>query len=254
MGEWVEGGLPMKSAIKEILKEAGKIASREFYSKFKINDKSPGDHVTQADLEIEDFLKQQLSIIYPEAVFYGEEGGYSDSNGDHLFVMDPIDGTANFIFGVPFFSISLAEIKDETLNSAYVYNPLTDDLYHADREHPATLNDKPIHVSLRSTLEESFISLGFSAHKENMERYLMEWPEVFKSVRKALPLLSPSMNLCQVAAGKIDGFIDFGCSFEGQIAGAYILKRAGGFLKNYDKGEYDFRTTGIIATNSRLEL
>lgn len=244
----------MQTELLSIIKEAGSMAKERFYQTSLITDKSPKDLVTDADREIEEFIIREIRKLYRDASFFGEESGLSESDGSRLFVIDPIDGTANFIFGVPYFAVSLAEIIDSKVTRSIVYNPMTEDLFYADSAIAAELNGKAIHCSRRKELNEAFVILGFSAHSENIRRYELEWDDVFMHSRKALPLLSPSLNLCSVAMGKADAFIDFGCSYEGQVAAAYILLQAGGSVRNYEDNTYDFRKTGIIATNGRLKL
>lgn len=152
----------------------------------------------------------------------------------------------------PYFAVSLAEIVDGEITTAIVYNPMTDDLFYADNSTKALLNGSEIQVSTRDSLSDSYVILGFSANSANIARYQTEWKNAFESSKKALGLLSPSLNLCAVASGKSDSFIDFGCSFEGQVAGAFILKKAGGFCRNYEDSNYDYKKVGVVATNGHL--
>lgn len=244
----------MRENILQLIKTAGADLRNYFYESAHITDKSPKDLETEYDRRIEKKLTKGLLDLHRGAHIYGEEQGNIKGTEDRLFVIDPIDGTANFIFGVPYFAISITEIINNKITLGIVFNPMTNDLYYADSENPATLNGTPIKAGGRSKLEESFIIFGFSAHSKNIARYQKEWPRAFEESRKALPLLSPSLNLCSVASGKADAFIDFGCSFEGQAAGAYILQKAGGTVSDYDTPDYDFRKTGIIAANSVLRL
>jgi myo-inositol-1(or 4)-monophosphatase len=244
----------MKQDLIDIIKSAGVFAKEGFYSKTTVSQKTPKDLVTDLDREIEIFIKKELQMRYPEASFYGEETGYAEKSGAHIFVIDPIDGTANFIFGVPYFAVSLAEIVREQVCTAIVYNPISGDLFYADNTAGAYLNASRISTSKRKLLPDCFIILGFSANNKNILKYQQEWPHVFEKAKKALPLLSPSLNLCAVASGKVDAFIDFGCSFEGLVAGAFILQTAGGKVLDYTGSEYDYRRPGIIATNGVLRL
>lgn len=244
----------MTTELIEIIKDAGKIACSNFYNSFSVEEKDPNDLVTNVDKEIELFIKKSIKEKYPDSSFYGEETGYENNQSDHLFVIDPIDGTANFIFGVPYFSISIAEMKFNNVVNAIVYNPISNDLFYANENDVAQLNNNEIKVSDRNRIEETYAVLGFSANSKNILRYQNEWSQMFTHTKKTLPLLSPSLNLCSVAMGKTDIFIDFGCSFEGQVAGAFILERAGGVIRNYEDQEYDYRKIGIVATNGNVEI
>lgn len=255
-----------KKIIEKVL-AAGRLLRNRFYVSTKIEDKAPGDQVTTADREIEDLLLSSIRRIHPGAALYAEERGgmvpAAASGGaqppmdsaapDQLFIIDPIDGTANFIFGVPHFAISIAEFRGGQPVLGVIHNPLTGDLFLADKS-GAYRNRQPIRVSRRTPLAEAFVILGFSANSANIARYQAEWPAMFGGTRKTLPLLSPSLNLCAVASGKADAFIDFGCSFEGQAAGAYLVQQAGGRVRDYGRDGYDPRATGIVAENGMLGL
>lgn len=243
-----------KKQIIEIIKNAGIMAETAFYNHTNISTKAPGDLVTDADKAIEVFMKKELHSSFPKAGIYGEESGLDEGSEDRLFVIDPIDGTANFIFGVPYFAVSIAEVIKNNIVRGIVYNPVSKDLFYADKEKGANLNGHKISASSRGNIKDAFIILGFSANSENISRYQAEWYNIFSNAKKAMPLLSPSLNLCSVAMGKADAFIDFGCSFEGQAAGAFILQQAGGSVRNYDDSSYDFRQTGIVASNTCLNL
>lgn len=130
---------------------------------------------------------------------------------------------------------------------------MTQDLFYADSS-GVYLNDNPIKVSSRESIKDAYIIFGFSVNKNNIDKYEEDFPEAFKNSKKGLPLLSPSLNLCLVAQGKADSFVDFGCSFEGQVAGAFILKKAGGKLYNYDGSLFNYKETGIVALNDKIIL
>lgn len=243
----------MKDSLVKIVTNAGMIVKENFYKSIQVTEKEPKDLVTNIDKEVEIYIRNEIKKSYPKSYTYGEEYGYSGENSNHLFVIDPIDGTANFIFGVPYFAISVAEIIDNKVVIGIVYNPVTQDLFYAD-DSGAYLNSKKISVSERCNLEGSYIIFGFSVNKNNIDRYEKDFPKSFFSSKKGLPLLSPSLNLCMVALGKADGFIDFGCSFEGQVAGSFILEMAGGVITNYDRSKNDYKTMGVVATNGKINL
>lgn len=244
----------MRDVLVNIVKEAGKIVKESFYRGCSVNEKSPRNLVTNTDIVVENYIRRNILNTYPDVTIFGEETGLTKGKSNWKFVIDPIDGTSNFIFGVPHLSISLAEIINHQIILGIVYNPLTDDLYYADHKSQPTLNGKIIAVSSRSQVDESFIILGMSGHAGSMRHYLKEWDDAFHHSKKTLALLSPSLNICSVATGNADAFIDYGCSFEGQVAGAYILQRAGGKVYNYNGDVYNYEEPGIIATNGSIKL
>lgn len=240
--------------IKEIVLQAGKKALEDFRLEIRTEEKEPYDLVTDTDRKIELYISTEIKKYDSEAVFYGEEYGKTGDSGDRLYIIDPVDGTANFVFGVPWFAVSVALAEKGTITAAAVFNPVSGDFYYADDETQALHNGKEIRTGTCDKIEESLIIFGFSAHRKNIERYIADWAELFDNARKGLPLLSPSLNLCLVAQGKADAFIDFGCSMFGKSAGAFILQKAGGKVRNYSGQEYNYHETGIVAVNSKLRI
>ncbi len=240
--------------IKDIIFEAGKILKERYFESFSYNDKGRFDLVSEVDLEIEEMLINSLKSINQGVSFYSEEcGDISGCQNEMRWIIDPVDGTANFIFGIPYFNISLSLESNNRIIEAYVYNPLTDELYcSSEKNGKAFLNGKQITVSDTCKINRSLVTFGFSANIDNINRYYSEWPMLFKGCRKGLGVLSPALNICNVARGRTDCFIDFGSNMEGQAGAAFILKNAGGIAVNYDFSEWDYRTKGIIAVNSKL--
>lgn len=240
--------------IKKVIVEAGKILKNKYFSSFTVHEKEKGHLAADADMEVELFLKEQLNNIDPSIGFYGEETGGTES-ARQRWIVDSLDGTANFIFGVPYFCTSIALEKGGKILLAMVYNPMTEELFEACGEKPgAYCNGSPVLVSATNRLQDARVAFGFSANFKNISKYHSEWGTVFDNCQKGLGLLSPAMNLCNVARGRIDAFIDFGCSMEGQAAGGYILKKAGGKVLNYDKSSWNHCETGVIAINGSLEV
>jgi fructose-1,6-bisphosphatase/inositol monophosphatase family enzyme len=239
---------------KKILFEAGEILKKKFNNSFSYNNKGKYDLVSDADKEIETFLINNLSEYYPNTSFYSEEAGEINKKSEYRWIIDPLDGTANFIFGVPYFNISLALEYDNKIIEGYVYNPINNELYYSNNKiKKSYLNENEICVSDTKTISNSLIVFGYSANYNNIEKYYERWHIIFDNCKKGMGLLSPALNICNVARGRIDCFIDFGSSMEGQAAGALILKNAGGVMFNYDLTEWDYKIKGIIAINNNLK-
>jgi fructose-1,6-bisphosphatase/inositol monophosphatase family enzyme len=240
--------------IKKILFEAGEILKKRFNGSFSYNSKGKYDLVSNVDKEIENFLINDLSEHYSNTSFYSEETGEINKQSEYRWIIDPLDGTANFIFGVPYFNISLALEYDNKIIEGYVYNPINNELYYSnDKIKKSYLNGNEIHVSDTKSISDSLIAFGYSANYKNIKKYYEKWHIIFDNCKKGIGLLSPALNICNVARGRIDCFIDFGSSMEGQAAGALILENAGGVALNYDLTEWDHRIKGIIATNKNLK-
>lgn len=234
--------------IKRLLLDVGKEVCELYNTSIRLTEKSPKDYVTSADIIVDDLLKKGLMEICSNVLVYSEEQNTIELSGTQ-WVIDPIDGTANFILGIPHFAISIAFIEDNTTLAGFVYNPLINELYWTDPWNNSFLNENEIWVSKRNNINEMYGLFGFSANYKNITRYYNEWNELFVNAKKCVGILSPSLSICSVARGKSDFFIDFGCSSEGKIAAAEILRKAGGKLFNYDKSTYSIKTTGILAVN-----
>lgn len=241
--------------IRELLYEAGALLKKDFYALESSESKEKFDLVTASDIKIEDFIIKRLKAQFPDYSIYSEEMGEIRNSGAKKWIIDPIDGTANFVFGVPYFSISISLETDGELVEGHVYNPLSEEYYFSSvQSGKSFLNGEVIKVSSTCTIEESLIAFGFSANYKYINDYYNDWKHLFENSKKGMPLISPALNLCNIARGRIDAFLDFGCSMEGQSAGALILKNAGGKLLNYDFSQYDHRVKGIIATNGSLKI
>ena len=241
--------------IQKLLIEAGKILCDDFFQLKESTEKSKFDLVTETDIKIEAFIVSQLKTNFPGYSIFSEECGSIAGDQNKRWILDPIDGTADFVFGVPYSSISLCLEVDSTIVEAYVYNPISNEFYYStSADSKSYLNNSIISVSETSVLKDSLIAFGFSANYTNIMKYYSKWQFVFENCKKGMPLISPALTICNVARGRIDAFIDFGASMEGQAAASFILKNAGGKLYNYDLSAYNHKDKGIIALNKNLQL
>ncbi len=241
--------------IKALLYETGKRLKRDFYELNSSNAKEKFELVTASDINVEDFLIDNLKAKYPDCSIFSEERGEIGNRSDKKWIIDPIDGTADFVFGVPYFSISLSLQINGEITEGHVYNPISNEYYFSSAETgQAFLNGEIIKVSSTCVVEESLIAFGFSANYPYISDYYKRWGHLFDNCKKGMPLISPALTLCNIARGRIDAYLDSRCSMEGQAAGALILQNAGGKLLNYDLSKYNHRAAGIIATNGNLSV
>lgn len=241
------------SPVKEIILEAGEVLKDRYYSSFKFSNKEKFDLVSEADVEIEKIVINKLKKIYPKASFFSEEAGEIAGDSELRWILDPIDGTANFIFGIPYFCISLSLEQKGKIIESYIYNPISKELFHSiESDKKSFLNENEIHVSNTNKIENALVAFGFSANFKNINKYYKDWTRLFNNCKKGLGVLSPALNICNVARGRIDCFIDFGSSMEGHAGASLILKNARGMNLNYDLTSWDYKTKGIIATNKTL--
>ena len=246
-------GQGVTEALQDILRDAGRVLNDRFRRTISYEEQTPHDLVTDVDREVEAILISRIRQVSPCKYFYSEEVGAVGTAGASRWILDPLDGTANFVFGVPHFSISIAMEHQGQVVEAWVYNPVSEEMFHASRDAGRSfLNGEPIAVSDTSRWDAALVAFGFSATMKNIRRYYEDWTDVFDRCRKGLGLLAPSLNICNVARGRIDAFIDFGSSMEGHAAAALILQNAGGIARDYDGVDWDHTTRGIVASNARL--
>jgi myo-inositol-1(or 4)-monophosphatase len=236
--------------VKSIITNVGRVLKERYSQSFSYNEKGRYDLVSDVDLEIEELLISNLKSIYSESSLYSEECGEMTNSGSLRWIIDPIDGTANFIFGVPYFNISLSLEVEKQIVEAYILNPMTDELYYTDQtDNCSYLNDKILQVSGTENIADTLIVFGFSANFTNINRYYNDWRHLFTDCKKGMGLLSPALNICNIARGRTDCFIDFGSNMEGHAGAALILQKAGGTVLNYDLSQWDYTNKGIVAGN-----
>jgi len=208
----------------------------------KINTKAPNDFVTEVDHRAEEVIIETLLGAYPGHGILAEESGSAQGAKDSEFtwIIDPLDGTTNFIHGFPFYAVSIALAFRGQVQQAVVYDPTRNDLFYASKGRGAFLNDRRLRVSRRTRLSDCLISTGFPFRKgDNFKRYL-QIMEVMMPVCAGLRRPgAAALDLCHMAAGHTDGFFETGLSPWDIAAGSLIITEAGGLIGNFT-GESDY--------------
>lgn len=224
----------------------------EHHSAFKVMRKSENDFVTEMDFKSEALIKDILLNACPEDQFFGEEtGGSTKSKG--RWIVDPIDGTSNFMHGHRIYTISIAYEHDGELVVGCVFCPGTDELFLAVRGEGATLNGKPIHVSEVNVMRNAILEMAFGHRDpENLRRTLKILPALAESVSDLRRLGSCAYDLCCVADGRSDGYVELGLKIYDYAAGYVILREAGGVFSGWTPDEDALATGNIVASNGLL--
>ena len=239
--------------LEKIIREAGSIAMEYFNNLDNVGviKKSPRDLVTDADVAVENFLKQALAKAYPQYGFWGEESGQSDDQTNR-WIVDPIDGTHSFAKGQYFWSISVALEIEGDLVAGSVYAPALDDLYLAAKGQGATKNGKAISVSSETSLADSMIATGFACLRSYLvENNLKRFCRIAEQTTGQRRFGSAAMDLCLVADGQVDAFWEQELNLYDVAAGALIAKEAGGTVTDF-KGNDGVFPKQILATNSGI--
>jgi myo-inositol-1(or 4)-monophosphatase len=238
----------------ETAQEAGRILREEFDRPPQISYKGDVDLVTQADRRSEAAIVARLTKYFPHHAIVAEEGtGHeSASASEFRWHVDPLDGTTNFAHGYPCFSVSIALSQRDTLIAGVVLNPFYNELFAAARGRGAMLNGKPIHVSKVSTLSTSLLCTCFPVHKRlanpNIQYY---WDFTLRShgVRRDG---SAALDLACVAAGRFDGFWEFGLQKWDTAAGSLLVEEAGGKVSDFAGQPYRLGGPMVLATNGSI--
>ena len=225
----------------------------EHHGSFEVRRKAENDFVTEMDMKSERLIRDMLLTACPEDAFYGEEYGGETARAAGRWIVDPIDGTANFMRGQRLYTISIAYEWEGMLSAGCVYCPGTDELFLAAAGEGATLNGQPIHVSDIADLRRSLVHIGLG-HR-NPEILAQTEPIFFDLVHAVSDLRrsgSAAYDLCCVASGRAEAFIEQGLNIYDYAAGYVILKEAGGRLDAWRKGLDPIRSGSILAGNGRV--
>ena len=235
---------PMLNTAIKAARSAGAIINRASLDLdlLKVNTKSPNDFVTEVDHKAEAIVIETLLGAYPGHGILAEESGstHGAKDSEYVWIIDPLDGTTNFIHGFPFYAVSIALAFRGQVQQAVVYDPTRNDLFYASKGRGAFLNDKRLRVSKRTRLSECLISTGFPFRKgDNFKRYLQMMEVIMPACAGLRRPGAAALDLCYMAAGYTDGFFETGLSPWDIAAGSLMVTEAGGLIGNFT-GEADY--------------
>lgn len=235
---------PMLNIAVRAARAAGGIINRASHDvdMLKIATKSANDFVTEVDQAAEQAIIEILLQAYPDHGILAEESGREHGNrtSEFVWIIDPLDGTTNFIHGFPVYAVSIALAHRGVVQQAVVYDPSRNDLFLASRGRGAFLNDKRLRVSKRTRMSDALIGTGFPFRKgDNFKRYMKMFEEVMPHCAGLRRPGAAALDLCYVAAGWYDAFFETGLNPWDVAAGSLIVTEAGGLIGNFT-GEADF--------------
>jgi len=254
-----ESFLPAMSAIA---REAGALLMDYFHQHLKIEYKGDADLVTAADRASEVLIRNRIRENWPNHDILGEEQGLSDQGSDYRWYLDPLDGTTNFAHGYPVFCVSmgLEHRTPERRSSgehgsriaAVIYDPTRDELFTAEQGSGARLNGETIHVSKTATLKESLLATGFPSHKRHKNPNIHFYHQITLQTHGVRRAGSAALDLCNVAAGRYDGFWEFNLNPWDTAAGVLIVEEAGGKVTRFDGSPFELNSRETLASNGLL--
>lgn len=247
---------PLMNVMVAAARKAGRAMKRDFgeVESLQVSRKGPGDFVTQVDLKVERVVREELIRTRPHYGFVMEESGVVEGpDKTHRWFIDPLDGTTNFLHGVPHFAVSIGLEREGHLVAGLVYNPISDDLFTAEKGRGAWLNDRRLRVSARRDLNMALVATGVPhLGKAGHETFSSELGRVMVEVSGVRRFGAASLDLAWVAAGRYDAFWERGLGPWDVAAGIVIVREAGGLVSDLADGQDMLGTGTILASNAHL--
>ena len=249
-----------RSAIINVMAKAADKAARSLKRDFgevaqlQVSSKGPGDFVSTADLKAERTLREELSKARPSYGFLMEESGeHAGSDPDYRWIVDPLDGTTNFLHGLPHFAISIALEHKGELIAGLVYDPAKDELFWAEKGGGAFCNDRRMRVSGRKHLPECLLATGipFIGHGDH-PRFSRQLAAAMRETAGVRRLGAAALDLAYVAAGRYDGFWEEGLLPWDMAAGIVLVRESGGYVSDLKGGQTMLQSSSVLATNGML--
>ena len=233
-------------ASKPLIRDFGEIEN------LQVSSKAPGDFVSSADKRTEKILIDEFQKAYPEHGIITEETGIiNKSNKNNRWIIDPIDGTMNFLNGVPQFAISIGYEENQEIKCGVIFNPITNEMFIAEKGNGAFLNNSRIRVSNKKNLQDSLLVTGGPKQSSKIkDKIFSEYISVSKKVSNVRKFGSASLDLAYVASGRFDGYWQRELNYWDVAAGIIIVKEAGGFVDFFEENNNSDLKRNIIATNS----
>ncbi len=249
---------PVINVMANAARKAARRLNRDFgeVEQLQVSVKGPSDFVSTADLHAERTLKAELMRARPGYGLLMEEGGATEgSDPHHRWIVDPLDGTTNFLHGVPHFAISIALERDGEIVAGLVYEPTRDEMFWAEKGVGAYLNDRRLRVSARRRLADALIGTGIPfGGRGDQPTYLATLARVAAATSGVRRLGAAALDLAYVAAGRYDGFWEFGLFPWDIAAGLLLVREAGGFVSDLAGGQNMMTGGGVLAANGHLHL
>ena len=235
-------------ASRSLIRDFGEIEN------LQVSTKAPGDFVTSADKRTEKILIEELQKSHPEYGIVTEESGIiNKSNNKNKWIIDPIDGTMNFLNGIPQFAISIGYEEDNEIKCGVIFNPITNEMYLAEKGNGAYLNNSRIRVSNKKSIKDSIIVTGGPKQSSKIkEKIFSEYINVSKNVSNVRKFGSAALDMAYVASGRFDGYWQRELNYWDIAAGIIIIKEAGGFVNFFEHDNNFPIKRNIIASNSNI--
>ena len=244
---------PYLDAAENAARAAGKLLRENFQQRKRVTSVAAHDIKLEIDVQAQELIGKLLLEEFPEQALYGEEGIAGDQSSAHQWIVDPLDGTVNYFYGIPHFCISIALRVHKEIVVGVIYDPIRNEMWTAQRGDVSKLNGTPIHVSDRAELAEAVISIGLAKTGETINTNFPLLQQMIHRVRKCRVLGSAALDMAYVACGRLDAYIETGISLWDIAAGTLLVENAGGAVdlrpRENMKDKYS-----ITASNGLIDL
>jgi myo-inositol-1(or 4)-monophosphatase len=249
---------PVINVMANAALKAARGLKRDFgeVEQLQVSVKGPGEFVSSADLRAERTLKTELQRARPGYALLFEEGGAAEgTDPHHRWIVDPLDGITNFLHGIPHFAISIGVERDGEIVAGVVYEPTRDEMFWAEKGAGAYLNDRRLRVSARRQLADAVIGTGLPFRERgDHPKYLATLARVMATTSGVRRFGAAALDLAYVAAGRFDGFWEFGLLPWDIAAGLLLVREAGGFVSDLGGGQSMMTSGDVLAANGHLHL
>nr|WP_249209292.1 inositol monophosphatase family protein [Magnetospirillum sulfuroxidans] len=239
-------------------RKAGRGMVRDFgeVEKLQVSKKGTSDFVSSADIKAEKTLRQELSKARPGFAFLLEEGGVvTGDDKSHRWIVDPIDGTTNFIHGIPHFAVSIGLERDGEMIAGVVYEPISDSMFHAEKGAGAFLNEWRLRVSARRDLSEAVLATGIPHRgRPGQQHFVKELVAAMEQTAGIRRFGSAALDLAYVAAGRCEGYWESGLKPWDIAAGIVLVKEAGGYVSDFTGRASMLESGDVVAGNDKLHV
>src|SRR5947207_9092440 len=232
---------------------AGELLRKSFQHPQRVNSALAHDIKLEIDVQAQELITKLLLEEFPEHALYGEEGIGGDQSSEHQWVVDPLDGTVNYFYGIPHFCISIALRLRNEIMVGVIYDPIRDELWLGQKGEAPKLNGEPFHVSDRAELAEAVISVGLAKTGETIDTNFPLLQAMIHRVRKCRVLGSAALDMAYVACGRLDAYIETGISLWDIAAGWLLIENAGGTV-DLRPLEHMSEKYSIVASNGVIDL
>ena len=234
-------------------REAGALLSSHFGKPPEVNELQAHDIKLALDVETQELITRKLLGAFPDHALYGEEGIAGNQDSEWQWIVDPLDGTVNYYYGIPHYCVSIALRRAGEIQLGVIYDPQRNELWESKLGGESLMNGKPVRVSDRTQLSEAVVSIGFSKSKTTINAGLALLPKYVASVRKCRLMGSAALDLAYVASGRFDAYIEQSVSLWDVAAGKIILENAGGKFEMTTRADTPEKIS-IRAWNGKIEL